>query len=190
MAVPVPRVFMVLLLATAPVLVGWTHPLSRSAFFSVNPHVSYSQVRADPEAFVGTTLMLAGRVEAHRRGAQGTELEILCYSRNRDDRPVARDEECGSFLARTGVLLDPEGFARERLVTLTGVVRGSEVRAVEGTPYAYPVFEVGEIHLWPLPREPRPRPRYRDPYWDPFWDPWCDPFHRRYDPWRRCRYRW
>lgn len=190
MAVLITRIAPLLLLAAATFLVGWTHPLSQSAFFSVNPHVSYSQVKADPEGFVGTTLMLAGRIEAHRRGARGTELEILCYSRNRDDRPVVRDEECGSFLVRAAVLLDPEEFAAGRLVTLTGVVRGREMRPQDGAEDAYPVFGLGEIQLWPIPREPQPHRRYRHPHWDPFWDPWCDPFHWRYDPWRRCRHRW
>lgn len=177
-----------LLLAT-PLLAGWSHPLSRSAFFSVNPHVSYDQVSAAPEAFAGTTLMLAGRIAEHRYEGGGTALEIVCYTRDRDDRPVAADGACGRFLVRTGTFLDPEGYAAGRLVTLTGVVRGRELRLVEGTPHAFPVFELGEIHLWPLPREPRLPPRYRDPRWDPRWDPWCDPFHRSYDPWHRCRYR-
>jgi outer membrane lipoprotein len=176
------------LLLAAPLLAGWSHPLSRSAFFSVNPHVRYGQVQAAPEAFVGTTLMLAGRIAEHRQEGGGTALEIDCYTRDRDDRPVAPDGGCGRFLVRTGLLLDPEGFAPGRLVTLTGVVRGREVRSRQGVPHTYPVFELGEIHLWPLPREPRVPSRYRDPWWDP----WCDRFPHLHDPWDRCRYprRW
>lgn len=162
------------LLVWAPFLLGWDHVLSADAFFSVNPWVSYSQVAADPQAYRGTTLMLAGQIVDHAINREGSTVEVLCYTRDRDDKPEELDESCGRFLARTVQVLDPEAFKPGRLVTLAGVVSGHAERPVgEGTG-VYPVFEIEEIYLWPSPAQTRWG------YWPRCYDPFCDPFYSCY----------
>ncbi len=173
------------LLGLALLLGGWHHVLSEEAFFSVDRGARYSEVRANPQAWLGTTLMLAGVIAEHRSTPAGTTLEILCYSRDEQDAPQEFDEGCGHFLARTSGRLDPEAFRKGRRVTLTGLVAGREVFPGGDFGAEVLVFEIGEIHLWPFPRQHRLRPA---PY--PWYDPWDDPFYRR-PYWHRYPYgRW
>lgn len=165
-------------------LVGWDHVLSPEAFFSVRPDVDYGQLRDRPEAYLGATLALAGRIAECRPEQGGTTLEIVCYTRDRDDRPEQPDGACGRFLAHTERLLDAEAYRPGRLVTLTGTLRGQETRRLGEGEYAYLVFRIGEIYLWP---PPAPRRRLTPRPW-PWHDPFCDPFrpfHRRgcWDGW-------
>jgi outer membrane lipoprotein len=174
------------LLVLAPLLLGWDHVLSPDAFFAVNPRVAYSQVKRDPAAYRGTTLMLGGRVVDNATDREGTTLEIQCYALDVDDKPEEPDEACGRFLAKTSIVLDPDLFTIGRLVTLTGKVLGRETLPLGDSDYEYIAFEMGEIHLWPRPVEPWPY--YRRYFYDPYWDPFYGPYGR-YGWWYRRRYR-
>ncbi|MBE0616818.1 MAG: Slp family lipoprotein, partial [Proteobacteria bacterium] len=178
-----PRHLCFALLTLIPFLLGWDHVLSPDAFFAVRPGVTYAQVRRDPDGHRGVTLMLAGVIAENTSTREGTTLEVQCYTRDRDDRPEEFDPDCGRFLARTSVILDPESYRLGRQVTLTGTLRGQATRPLGGQEYLYPVFQIGEIHLWPRPEEGCRCP----PPWR--YDPWCDPFGDpldRYPYHRRC----
>ncbi|BCR03091.1 hypothetical protein DESUT3_01600 [Desulfuromonas versatilis] len=170
------------LLVGATLLAGWHHVLSEEAFFSVDPGARYSEVRANPQAWLGSTLLLAGVISDYRATSAGTTLEILCYSRDEQDAPQEFDANCGRFLARTSGELDPEAYRKGRRVTLTGLVAGKQVFPGGEFGEEVLVFEIGEIYLWPLPEKRRYYPAY------PWYDPWYDPFyHRPY--WHRYPYR-
>ncbi len=166
------------LVSAAAVLLGWGYPLPREATSEVNWEVEYAEVKADPGAFVGKTLLLGGMIVHHDAGREGSTLEIACYRLGRRDRPEEPDEECGRLVARSSTILDPGSFEQGRLVTFTGTV------APGGAAPSVPLFGIGAIHLWPRPLEPA---YYHYPYG---YDPWCDPFwdypyrHRHRYPWR------
>ncbi len=114
-------------------LCGWDYPLSDEALSAIDWGVEYRQVRQDPEAWRGTTLLLGGRVVEHLYSREGSTLEILCYRLDRYDRPEEVDPECGRFLAEAATSLDPETYEAGRLVTRRGgratlVVSGREGR--------------------------------------------------------------
>ena len=169
---PTGAVFATLFLL-APFVVPWDHVLSPQAFFSVDPRVEYRDVKANPGKVAGRTLMLAGAIAENVTSGEGTTLEIVCYTRDAEDRPGELDEACGRFLARTGRFLDPEQYAQGRKVTLTGIVAGRTIRALRAGEHEFPLFEIGEIYVWPKPSPAR----HAHPC-DPFWDPFYDPFHR------------
>ncbi len=130
-------------------LVGCAHVLSKDALYEVDPSLEYSQVKANPEVFRGHTLELGGMILDHATDREGTTLEVLSYTLDRWGRPIQADEASGRFLARTGRFLEPALYRGGRFVTLTGTVTGQQSRPLKGTSYDYPVFEIGEIYLWP-----------------------------------------
>ena len=163
---------------------GCAHVLSDEALHAVDPTVEYAQVRSDPEAWRGSTLVLGGRIIEVTNERAGTTLEVLRYNLDRSGYPTSVDEAGGRFLARTGAFLDPEVYEAGRLVTLAGTVEGSEIRPINGVDYTYPVFRMGELRLL---REsyhyPYPPYYYRDPFYDP-WYPWYPWYRYPYWPHR------
>jgi outer membrane lipoprotein len=176
-----------LLLVVLPLLLlagGCSHVLSREALLDVDPTIDFAEIKANPQAFQGKTLVLGGLIVNARPGREGTTLEILRYSLDRWGEPQTVDEGGGRFLARSDRFLDPELYQSGLLVTLTGTVEGVESRPLQGYDYVYPVFRIAEAYVWSRRYGPsylygyydpwlyRPYPYYyRDPFWyhDPFW---------------------
>jgi outer membrane lipoprotein len=172
-----------LLFVVAPLLLllgGCSHVLSRDALLDVDPTVDFAQVKANPDAYKGKTLLLGGLIIDTRLGREGTTLEVLRYTLNRWGEPQTADEVGGRFLARTGRLLDPELYKAGLFVTLTGTVEGVETRPLQNYDYAYPVFvwlnTSGQRQWTALITIPSTQriityyPYYHSPfYYDPFW---------------------
>lgn len=169
-------------------------PLSEEALYQVDPSLEFAEVKADPERFQGRTLLLGGQIVANEASREGSTLEILRYHLDGSGRPDGVDESGGRFLVRASRFLDPEVYEKGSFITLTGIVAGQETRSLNGMEYTYPLFRLGEAHLWKEPQYPGyyypyyPSGYYYHPYYDPFGypfgPPWYnDPFwyHRR--PW-------
>lgn len=175
-----PRTLFLPLLALLTLLAGGcANVLSRAAMAEVDPALDFAQVKADPAAYRGHTLLLGGLIVDNRSGREGTTLEFLRYFTDRWGDPTEPDEAGGRFLVRSDRFLDPELYRRGLFATLTGTVAGSETLALHGRDYRYPLFTLGAIHLW---RPPEPWYGWPvGPYYDPF-APW--PY--RYGPgWNR-----
>ena len=154
---------------------GCAHVLSKEALYEVDPLLEYEQTKADPALYRGKTLLLGGLIVDNTVSREGTTLEVLRYTLDRYGEPVAVDEEGGRFLVRSERFLDPELYRAGVLITLTGTVMGQETHALKGVDYTYPVFRLGEAHLW--------NRQYREPYYyDPFYGPYY-PYYYRYPYW-------
>ncbi|MFA5515412.1 MAG: Slp/YeaY family lipoprotein [Desulfuromonadales bacterium] len=172
-----------------------TVPLPEEALSRVDPTVEFAQVKANPERYAGTTLLVGGQIVANAAGREGTVLEILRYELNSSGQPVRVDEAGGRFLVRSERFLDPEIYEKGDYITLTGTVLGQEEKPLQGIEYTYPVFRLDAAHLW---RESPASyyPGYYNPYgpgyyypysYDPFWYPFDRPGYRDrfwgYRPW-------
>jgi outer membrane lipoprotein len=140
-------------------------------------------VRADPAAYTGRAVRWGGTIARVDNRATETRVEIVERALERYGRPRDTDVSGGRFLARFDGFLDPSVYAKDRQLTVTGMLAGSEAGKIGEHPYTYPVVRVEAAHLWP----PLPEPtHYRDPYWyDPWWPshPWGYPYpypYRRY----------
>lgn len=152
-------------------------PLSREARFEAEPYVEIPRLLEFPEFYQGKTLLLGGVIVASEVNREGSLLEVLRYELDRSDRPLQPDETSGRFLVRTPRFLDPELYAKGRLVSLTGTFEKVESRPLGDLTYRYPLLSLGEIYLWPK-QEPYLGPPgsyypYRPFYW---YDPWYDPY--------------
>jgi outer membrane lipoprotein len=181
-----------LLFVVVPLLLmlgGCAHVLSRDALLDVDPAIAFDQVKENPQAHQGKTLVLGGLIIQTRLGREGTTLEVLRYTLDRWGEPQEVDEAGGRFLARTDRFLDPELYKPSLFVTMTGIVAGVETRTLQNYDYAYPVFRIAEVHIWSRSASYYPYGYYPYYYGDPFW--YHDPFwpypYRRHPPgwWRR-----
>lgn len=173
--------FWLLLSALLSLLAGCGSVLSKDALSGVNYEVEYPRLKASPETHLGKTVILGGLILENRITDDGSTLEILKYSLDKRDEPQDPDEASGRFLAHSQRLLDPSLYKAGKLVTLTGTLRGSEVRLLQKANYHYPVFEIGELYLWPEVRYEGAYPYYR--YYDPFPYWYRYPYGYRYPYW-------
>lgn len=141
-------------------------------------------VRENLGAYAGQAMRWGGLLLETQNRAEVTRLIILARPLSRDGEPVGSDTSLGRFIAIVPGFLDPKIFAPDRLVTVTGILRGSERGKVGAHDYLYPVIEAAAWHLWPEPEPPygTPYPWWYDPWYGPWWyGGWYDPWW--YDPW-------
>ncbi len=118
-----------------------------------------------------------GGVIAHvENRKQDTWIELVDRPLVDGGRPSDSDSSGGRFIARIPGFLDPVIYAKQREMTVTGVLADPITRAVGDYPYRYPVVDVATYYLWPKPLPPA-YPYYYDPFW---YDPWY--VHRWYMP--------
>jgi len=166
---------------------GCAHVLSRDALLKVDPNIDFAEVKTDPQAFRGKTLVLGGMIVETRLNREGTTVEVLRYTLDRWGEPLEADESGGRFLARTTQFLDPELYKAGIFITLAGTVEGAETRPLQGYDYVYPVFRFSEVYLWSPAKWGYPYGYY--PYYPPYypWGPYYyypDPFwYYPYRPW-------
>ncbi|OHB27981.1 MAG: hypothetical protein A2X84_12085 [Desulfuromonadaceae bacterium GWC2_58_13] len=178
------RISLLLVVLMAGFFSGCAHVISNEAMLAVDPLADYAQVKQTPAAYLGKTLLLGGLLVDTQVNREGTDLEVILFTLDRWGRPLGPDESGGRFIARTDRFLDPELFKPGLHVTLTGKVVGEEVRPLKGVDYPYPVFAIGELHLWQSPSRIYGYPPYYYPAypWAPYYDPFWDSYWPGYNP--------
>lgn len=146
-------------------------------------------VREQVGDYVGRQVRWGGMLIGTENGADVTRLTVLAQPLGRDGEPGYDDDtSLGRFIAVVPAFLDPKVYTPDRLVTVTGTLRGSELGKVGEHPYRYPVVEAQAWHLWPGPAATPygyPYPGWYDPWYGPGWyGPWYDPwYYPWYYPW-------
>lgn len=141
----------------------------------VDRTVTFTDLKRDPEAYKGKTLLLGGVVLRARNLKNGTEIEVLQLPLDRSDQPVYPLETSqGRFL-----ILDPEhhdpAVLKDRKITLAGEVIGKKIETIDEFEYRFPYLSARFIYIWPErpgyayypPYYPYPYYYYPDPYWYP-----------------------
>jgi outer membrane lipoprotein len=127
----------------------------------------------------GGTIIETGNREAT------TLLTVLGRPLYRGGEPKFTDDSAGRFIAIVPAFLDPQVYASDRQVTVTGTLLRTETGQVGEFPYTYPVIQADAWYLWPKAIEAPygyPYPGWYDPwYYDP-WYPYRYPYRYRY--WR------
>ena len=131
---------------------------------------SYSDIspaRVEPAVF-GASVRWGGVIIDAVNESNSTCFEILSRDLDKYLRPLQEDRTAGRFIACKAGFHDPEVFAADREVTLTGSIRGIEEREIDQFEYRYPVIDVDELVLW----QPRRDVLVIDQMYDPFWYPY------------------
>ena len=138
----------------------------------VTPHVLFSQVLQDPQAFMGTTLKVGGEVISAKRYPDRTEVMVLQLPLEADSVPgMVRAQSLGRLIAVQKTFLDPATLPPGTRLTLIGTVTGNQTVQVDEQSKTYPVLAIKVLHVWPaVPPGYYPYgPSYRRAY--PFWGP-------------------
>lgn len=147
----------------------------------VDESVSFVELKANPSAYQGRTLMLSGIVLKSRRVKDRTEVEVMQIPTGSGAAPAKdRARSQGRFLAvKSGEFLDPAVVDAGTPVTIVGEVREPITKALDDGEYNYPVLEIKHVVDWdevnPQVRAapyayPYGRSMYAYPYsyWGPF----------------------
>jgi len=120
--------------------------------------VTFAQVLAAPESFVGRRIVVGGEVLKAKRTDAGMLIEVLQLPVDADYEPtVVRTESQGRFLALTQELLDPATIREGTAITLVGEVTGSRMERLDEVEYRYPTLGVKHLYVWPLVYGAEPR---------------------------------
>jgi len=141
-----------------------------------------------PEAFKGSLFILGGVIIETKLTEKGSQVEALFVPVNASGRLRDPREYHGRFLAtfdRAKGMLDPIIYRKGREITLAGTFLEVRKGKIDDMEYAYPVFEVRQIHLWDDYQDAR----YAMPYYPAYYSPYHYPYYYRspylYDPWWR-----
>lgn len=141
---------------------------------------SLSGIKNSPSANKGKIFIIGGIIVKTSPTREGSLIEAIFVPVTARGYLKSYQPSEGRFLAiyRGKELLDPLIYSEKREITLAGEfveMRKGQIGEME---YAYPLFEIREIHLWEEVRE-------RDHYYympPPYYYPW---YYRSrfYDPW-------
>jgi outer membrane lipoprotein len=143
--------------------------------------LTFAQVKAAPDSFIGQSAVLGGKVLTARRQKDHTRIEILQLPLDQSLRP-GHDltQSQGRFIALQREFLDPATVPPGTRITVTGVISGSTTLPLDETDYTYPVIDIKRVQVWGGSEDMARRipPNYYmgagpwGPYWGPYWRPW------------------
>lgn len=137
-------------------ILGCASGISRQVRSQVTYSGSFAQLQTAPAEHVGEIVMLGGKIIQTRGSALGSEITVLQLPLGRRDRPQDGDRSEGRYLVRSEQFLDPSIYQKGSGLTVVGRLSDSEVRAIGGFRYVYPLVEAIEIKLWPRTRRISP----------------------------------
>lgn len=111
--------------------------------------VTFSQVRADPVGTRGTVVIWGGRIINVVNGPHGGSIYIVCLPLPDSGEPMARGPSPGRFIATSPDYLEPQMLPQGSRITVAGSLNGVLTEQLGKMPYAYPVLEIKEFHVWP-----------------------------------------
>jgi outer membrane lipoprotein len=155
------------------VSVGCTHVISEPLRQQAQPLMSFAELRTNPEALKGRTVILGGEILQTSNLREGTRVEVLQRPLSASETPKLTDTTGGRFMAFCQEYLDPAVYAPPRRITVAGQVLGAYMGKVGEVDYTYPLISCEETHL--LPTAGAELRRYAAyPWWygNPYFYPW------------------
>lgn len=141
-------------LALAGLAAGCAGQQPRFDTADTNLALTPQQAAAQASA-VGRRVLWGGTIVNASNLTDRTQLEVLAYPLDDDQRPRTDLSPIGRFLAVRDGYLETADYAPGRQVTVAGTVEGTSRGQVGQADYTYPLLRVDDIQLWP--REPRYR---------------------------------
>jgi outer membrane lipoprotein len=144
-ALPLALVLLLAACAAAP-------PISAPPPESVAPF----EVASAIERHLEQELLWGGMVIETHTFEHHSEIEVLAFPLDRQQRPVPHAADLGRFILLRHGFLDPDVFAPGRFVTVRGRVTGERNGRIRQAAYRWPELDAAELHLWPADfRQPR-----------------------------------
>ncbi len=144
-----------------------------SISLAVVDDVSLAQVRANIDAYQGSTVRWGGVVAEVENKADTTWVFLVQQELRDDAKPITDSASDGRFVARFTGFVDPVVYKVGRPLTVVGRIDGSVQRAIGEFEYRFPIVAVLDSHLWAEEVKirryyPPPPWWYRDYHYHPF----------------------
>lgn len=107
------------------------------------------QASADIGALRGRTVAWGGVIVNARNLRDATQIEVLGYPLDRDNRPDTKAAPLGRFLALHPGYLETADYNAGRQLTVVGTITETREGSVGEARYLYPVVAATRLHLWP-----------------------------------------
>jgi outer membrane lipoprotein len=128
---------------------GCTHVISDSLRQQAQPPLSFGELRTNPEALKGRTVIVGGEILQTTNLRDATRIEILQRPLSDSESPKLTETTGGRFMALCNGYLDPAVYAQHRRVTIAGQVLGTYDGKVGEADYTYPLISCEETHIFP-----------------------------------------
>lgn len=148
-------------------------------------NLSYSQVSSDSNSFKDTPVRWGGVIISVENEAQSSLMQVLFHPLDYNGRPQTYKPGEGRFVITSAEFLDPAVYAKDKEITVAGVIAGDIELTVGKRTIHVPLLTATAIHLWPNYPDYTHQPGYFYPYYG---YPAYSPFYRGgfYGPY----YRW
>jgi outer membrane lipoprotein len=138
-------------------LTGCATGISQQSRSKVTYAGTFSELQKTPDVYKDEIIMLGGKILETNVSSTLSQLTVLQLELGNNGQPVNFDQSNGRFIVQSKQFLDPAIYQKAMLLTLVGKLKGSEVRAIGGFDYVYPLVEAIEIKLWPNEIQTQPR---------------------------------
>ncbi len=164
-----PLILFILLLTA-----GCGSVISETALKDVDRSITVPAVQADPESYIGKTVVWGGRIVTAENMEDVTLIEVLESRLSIMDIPSS-EKSRGRFLIEAPGYLDTLTYKHDLEITVAGVIKGVEHKAIGKMNYPYPVLSPLDMEISDPPETYyydypfRNRPYYYDPLYDPYY---------------------
>ncbi len=111
--------------------------------------LTFEQLYARPEAYVGRTVILGGEILRVWNVPEATWLDVVHRPLNPEDQPMLTERGAGHFVVRYDRYLNPLTYTAGRVVTVAGRVLGAYTDTVGERADVAPLLAGVELYLWP-----------------------------------------
>lgn len=128
------------------------------------PEIPFPELIAHAANHLNQTVILGGHVLEVSNASDHSRMVLVQAPLGINREPQSKDKSQGRLILQYPGFLDPEVYAKDRMITVAGRLLGSSITDARPEPFPYVRLQVTEIHLW---AEQKQVPY--DPYWDPWW---------------------
>lgn len=111
---------------------------------SINPKRAVDEIKT----LQNIPVLWGGIIIASNNLKDLTQLEILAYPLDINQRPDIEQSPLGRFLANQEGYLETTDFAQGRLITVRGTLKDKQIGRIGESEYVYPVVKINQLHLW------------------------------------------
>lgn len=132
-----------------------------TAAFDIGPAdrtVTPNKAAKDLASTRNRELAWGGVIVATKNLKDSTQIEVLGYPLDDDNRPDQEAAPIGRFIAIHAGYLETADYAAGRLVTAVGKLTETRAATIGEAQYTYPVLATDRIHLWSKSSQESSRP--------------------------------
>ncbi len=116
---------------------------------NADPRVTPAEAAKNVPGMLNHTVAWGGLIAASKNLKDKTELEVVGYPLDSENRPDRDAAPTGRFLVIQAGYLETADYAPGRLITVVGTVTETRTGTVGDAKYVYPVVVTGKMQLWP-----------------------------------------